>query len=56
MTRRSCKLLLAIIAALSWLPTAALAEFYIYTDKDGVTHVTNIPPHQVKKSPKDNSA
>ena len=55
MTRRSCKLLLAILAALSWLPTAALAEFYIYTDKDGVTHVTNTPPHQVKKSPKDNT-
>ena len=29
--------------------SSASAEFYIYTDKDGITHVTNIPPRTVKK-------
>lgn len=40
---------LGLMLVLSLSATSAQAEFYIYTDKDGITHVTNIPPHKVKK-------
>ncbi|MEC9466414.1 MAG: lytic transglycosylase domain-containing protein [Myxococcota bacterium] len=49
MNRWHIRASLALLLVLSLSGSNALAEFYIYTDKDGITHVTNIPPHKVKK-------
>ena len=33
------------------LPVAAHAELYTYTDKEGVVHFTNVPPHGLRSEP-----
>ena len=46
------RLLVALVLAFLLMPALALGEFYIYTDKDGITHVTNIAPGQTSSAPK----
>ena len=41
--------LVGLVLVLILFPSESFAEFYIYTDKDGITHVTNIPPAELAK-------
>ena len=45
--KRYILLILLVIMSICWLPdTAALSDYYKWTDKNGVTHYGQNPPEQ----------